>query len=185
MGLLEAASLEKIRRQFDVNVIGLIATTQALLSHFRANKSGTLINVSSIGGKMTFPLGALYHGTKFAVEGISEALSFELAAIGVRVKIVEPGAIRTDFAGRSLDFSNDESLTEYQHFVGRIMAAYSAMIDGGADPMVVAEVIYRAAIDQSDQLRYTAGEDAKVLLANRKAEDDPTFLRGIRSQFGL
>lgn len=118
MGLLEVASLEKIRRQFDVNVIGLIETTQAILPHFRANKSGTLINISSIGGRMTFPLDAHYHGTRFAVEGISEALRFELAAIGVRVKIVEPGAIRTDFGGRSLDFSKDKSLTEYQHFVG-------------------------------------------------------------------
>jgi NADP-dependent 3-hydroxy acid dehydrogenase YdfG len=185
MGLLEVASLQKIRRQFDVNVIGLIETTQALLPHFRANKSGTLINISSIGGRMTFPLGALYHGTKFAVEGISEALSFELAAIGVRVKIVEPGAIRTDFGGRSLDFTNDESLTEYQHFVGKIMAAYRFMIDGGADPTVVAEVIYRAATDASDQLRYAAGEDAKVLLANRKAADDAAFLQGIKRQFGL
>jgi short-subunit dehydrogenase len=110
--------MEKIRRQFDVNVIGLLETTKAVLPHFRANKEGIIINISSIGGKITFPLGTLYHGTKFAVEGRSEALSFEMEAIGVKVKIVEPGAIRTDFAGRSSDFNNDESMAEYQDIVG-------------------------------------------------------------------
>jgi NAD(P)-dependent dehydrogenase (short-subunit alcohol dehydrogenase family) len=185
IGLLEATPIDKVRRQFDVNVIGLIETTQAILPHFRANRSGTIINVSSIGGKMTFPLASLYHATKFAVEGLSEALSYELAPIGVRVKIVEPGAIKTDFAGRSLDFSNDESLIEYQHFVNRIRAAFGSMVAGGADPMVVADVIYRAATDGTDQLRYTAGEDAKVLVANRTAADDATFLQGIKNQFGL
>ena len=75
-GPLEATSPEKIRRQFDVNVLGLIATTQAVLPHFRANRSGTIINVSSVGGWMAFPLGTLYHGTRFAVEGLSESLYY-------------------------------------------------------------------------------------------------------------
>jgi NADP-dependent 3-hydroxy acid dehydrogenase YdfG len=116
-GPLEATPMEKIRRQFDVNVIGLLETTKAVLPHFRAKRSGTIINVSSVGGKMTFPLGTLYHGTKFAVEGLSEALSWEMGPIGVKVKIVEPGAIKTDFAGRSFDFSNDEAMVEYQSIV--------------------------------------------------------------------
>src|SRR6186713_301692 len=100
-GPLEATPPEKIRRQFDVNVLGLLATTQALLPHFRANRSGIIVNISSIGGRMTFPLGTLYHATKFAVEGLSEALHYELAAFGVRVKVIEPGGIKTDFSGRS------------------------------------------------------------------------------------
>ena len=90
-GPLEAFPMDKIRRQFDTNVIGLLEVTKAVLPHMRGNTSGTIVNVSSIGGQMTFPLGALYHGTKFAVEGISEALHFELAAAGIKVKIVEPG----------------------------------------------------------------------------------------------
>ena len=89
--------MEKIERQFDTNVIGLLAVTKAVLPHFRANKGGVIVNISSVGGKMTFPLGTLYHGTKFAVEGLSEALSFELDAIGVRVKIVESGVIKAIF----------------------------------------------------------------------------------------
>lgn len=184
-GVLEATPMEKIRRQFDVNVLGLFETTKALLPHFRASKSGMIINISSIGGKMTFPLGTLYHGTKFAVEGLSEALSFEMEAIGVKVKIVEPGAIKTDFAGRSFDFNNDENLAEYQPLVGKLMAAFEPFVEAGSASEVVAQVIYEAATDGTDQLRYTAGPDAKEIVANRKAADDATFLAGIRSLFGL
>jgi NAD(P)-dependent dehydrogenase (short-subunit alcohol dehydrogenase family) len=184
-GLLEATPMEKIGRQFDVNVIGLLETTKAVLPHLRANKSGTIINISSIGGKVAFPLGTLYHGTKFAVEGLSEALHFELAAIGIKVKIVEPGIIDTDFAGRSLDFTNDQRLTEYQGFVGKFMTAMMAMGKGGSAPEVVAEVIYRAATDGTDQLRYTAGPDAAELVKNRKALDDAAFIGGLTQQLGL
>ncbi|MFG2949737.1 SDR family oxidoreductase [Streptomyces adustus] len=115
-GLLEAIPMDKARRQFDVNVMGLLETTKAVLPHLRSNGGGTVINISSIGGKVTFPLGTLYHGTKFAVEGLSEALHYELAAVGVKVKLVEPGIVDTDFAGRSFDFTNDESLAGYQGF---------------------------------------------------------------------
>jgi NAD(P)-dependent dehydrogenase (short-subunit alcohol dehydrogenase family) len=184
-GPLEATPMENIRHQFDVNVIGLLETTKAVLPHFRANRSGVIINVSSIGGKMTFPLGTLYHGTKFAVEGLSEALSWEMEAVGVKVKIVEPGAIKTDFAGRSFDFSNDEGMVEYQPIVKKLLAALRNLVSMGSDPIVVARVIYEAATDGTNQLRYTAGEDAKVLMANRKGADDATFLKGIKDQLGL
>jgi NAD(P)-dependent dehydrogenase (short-subunit alcohol dehydrogenase family) len=184
-GVLEATPVEKIRRQFDVNVIGLLETTKAVLPHFRANRGGVIVNISSIGGKMSFPLGTLYHGSKFAVEGLSEALSFELEAIGVRMKIVEPGIIRTDFAGRSFDFNNDETMAEYQPVVGSLMAALEPLAASGSEPEVVAEVIYQAATDGTDQLRYTAGDDAKEIVAHRKAADDATFLGGIKAQFGL
>lgn len=184
-GPLEATPMEKIERQFDTNVIGLLAVTKAVLPHFRANKDGVIVNISSIGGKVTFPLGTLYHGTKFAVEGLSEALSFEMDAIGVRVKIVEPGVIKTDFGGRSFDFNNDETMVEYQGVVRGLMGAFEAVVQAGSEPIVVAEVIYEAVTDGTDQLRYTAGEDAKEIIANRKAADDATFVGGIKAQFGL
>ena len=184
-GPLEATPLEKIRRQFEVNVIGLLETTKAVLPHFRANRSGIIINVSSVGGKMTFPLGTLYHGTKFAVEGLSEALSWEMEAIGVNVKIVEPGAIKTDFSGRSFDFTNDEGMVEYQPIVKKLLATVGNLTSMASDPTVVARVIYEAATDGTNQLRYTAGEDAKALMASRKGADDATFLKGIKDRFGL
>ena len=175
-GPLEAFSMERIARQFDTNVIGLLATTKAVLPHMRGRGQGTIINISSIGGQMTFPLGTLYHGTKFAVEGLSEALHFELESIGLRVKLVEPGMIATDFGGRSFDFAVDESLTEYgpiMQGMQKVMAHHAA---NPSPPEVVAEVIWRAATDGSDRLRYRAGADAEVLLDARKAQDDATFL---------
>ena len=184
-GVLEATPIEKIRRQFDVNVIGLLETTKAVIPHFRANNNGVIVNISSMGGKTTFPLGTLYHGSKFAVEGLSEALSFEMEAIGVRVKIVEPGMIKTDFGGRSLDFNNDESMTEYQGVVGKLFAGFEPLAAAGSEPEVVAEVIYGAATDGTDQLRYTAGPDAAEIIASRKQLDDAAFIGGLKQQFGL
>ncbi|MBK8625218.1 MAG: SDR family oxidoreductase [Saprospiraceae bacterium] len=184
-GPLEAFSRDKILRQFNTNVIGLLDVTKAFLPYFRQNKKGTIINISSIGGKMTFPLGSLYHGTKFAVEGISESLNYEVEQFGGQVKIVEPGMIATDFGGRSFDFSNDENMVEYQNVVGTLMNAMPAMAANASPASVVAVVIYEAATDGKNQLRYTAGEDAKMLMANRQQYDDATFIGGIKSQFGL
>jgi short-subunit dehydrogenase len=184
-GPLEAFSRDQVLRQFNTNVIGLLDVTKTILPHFRQNKKGIIINISSIGGKITFPFGSLYHGTKFAVEGISESLNYEVEQFGGQVKIVEPGMIATDFSGRSLDFSNDENMTEYQNIAGALIAALPAMAQNASPASVVAEVIFEAATDGKNQLRYTAGEDAKMLIANRQQYDDATFIGSIKSQFGL
>jgi NAD(P)-dependent dehydrogenase (short-subunit alcohol dehydrogenase family) len=184
-GPLESFSRAKIVRQFDTNVIGLLDVTKALLPHFRGNSSGTIINISSIGGKMAFPLGALYHGTKFAVEGISESLKYEVAEFGGKVKIIEPGAIITDFTGRSLDFSNDETQAEYQAFIEKIMSGMQSFFQNASPASVIANVIYQAATDDSTRLRYIAGEDAEFMVATHKQNDDESFEAGIKSQFGI
>jgi NADP-dependent 3-hydroxy acid dehydrogenase YdfG len=161
-GPLESFPREKILRQFNTNVIGLMDVTRAILPHFRQNKNGIVINISSMGGKMTFPLGSLYHGTKFAVEGISESLRYEMEQIGCKVKIVEPGAIATDFAGRSFDFNHDENLKEYQNVVNKIMTVFPTMIKSASPVNIVSKVIYEAATDGKSKLRYMAGKDAKM-----------------------
>lgn len=184
-GPLEAFSRDKIVRQFNTNVIGLLDVTKIILPYFRQNKKGIVINISSIGGKMTFPLGSLYHGTKFAVEGISESLNYELEQFGGQVKIVEPGMIATDFSGRSFDFNNDENMTEYKKIVDSLMTVMPIMAQNASPASIVAEVIFEAATDNKKQLRYIAGEDAKKLIENRKSFDDYTFINGIKSQFGL
>ncbi|GAB5522556.1 MAG: oxidoreductase [Roseivirga sp.] len=184
-GPLEAFSRENVVRQFNTNVIGLLDVTRAVLPHFRANGEGTIVNISSIGGKMTFPLGSLYHGTKFAVEGISEALTYELSQIGIKVKIVEPGAIATDFGGRSFDFSNDEGMPEYQETVAKLWEGFGNALNSASQPVVVAEAIYKAITDGTDQLRYEAGADAVELIANRKQQDDEAFMGNIKAMFNL
>ncbi|OOQ61608.1 SDR family oxidoreductase [Mucilaginibacter pedocola] len=183
-GTLESFSRESIIKQFDTNVIGLLDVTKAVLPHFRGNKSGIIINISSIGGKMTFPLGTLYHGTKFAVEGLSEALSYEVEQFGGKVKIVQPGAIATEF-GHSLEFSSDDSQTEYSYIVDKTATAFAPFFENASSPDVVANVIYTAATDGTNQLRYTAGDDAAAIIAQRKQADDETFIGGMKKQFGL
>lgn len=184
-GPLEDTPMDKVRRQFEVNVLGVLATTRAVLPHFRANHSGVVVNVSSIGGRVAFPLGSLYHGAKFAVEGLSESLQYELAQIGVRVKIVEPGGMRTDFGGRSLDFSNDSALPEYQQLVGDVIGAFEPLLANGSTPEQVAEIVYLATTDESDRLRFAAGADAEAILEARRTNDDPAFFATIKQQFGM
>jgi len=170
MGTFESASRESVARQFDVNVFGLFDVTRAVLPHFRENKSGLFINISSIGGRMTFPIMPLYHSTKFAVEGFSESLHYELEPTGIGVKVVEPGGVATDFGGRSLEYQHNEELTEYNAFVGSTMEAFGKAFDADtiSTPDLIANVIFTAATDNSKTLRYRAGEDAKQLLGARE-----------------
>jgi NAD(P)-dependent dehydrogenase (short-subunit alcohol dehydrogenase family) len=184
-GPLEATPASSIHRQFAVNVFGPLAAIQAVLPHFRARRSGAIVNISSIGGRLAFPLGTLYHGTKFALEGASEALQYELGAIGVRVKLVEPGGIRTDFGGRSFEFSNDPALAEYQPLVQSTFAALAPLMENGSSPEQIAEVVYAAATDETSRLRHRAGSDAVQLLDARAATDDDRFFDGMKARFGL
>ncbi len=181
-GPLETIPTEQIRRQFETNVIGLLETTKAVLPQFRKRGSGTVINISSIGGVLTFPLGTLYHGTKWAVEGMSEALSFELRELGVRVKIIQPGDVLTDF---KIEIAGDESLTEYSHLTSTFGDSYAPIKARGSERSVIAEVIWTAATDGTDQLRYPAGEDAVTKIAQRKAQDEDAFLTDVREQFAI
>ncbi len=180
-GPLESFPRENILRQFHTNVIGLIDVTQTMIPHFRKNKSGVIVNISSIGGQMTFALGSLYHGTKFAVEGISESLHYEMQEIGVKVKIVEPGFIATDFGGRSFDFQAGD-IDAYQALIASLMKQWQNPDNIVSPPSLVAEVIFEAVTDGTTQLRYRAGEDAEILLDNRKKMTDSEFFEMMNKQ---
>lgn len=179
-GPLEAFSMERIRRQFDTNVLGLLEVTKAVLPSMRANRSGTIVNISSIGGQMTFPLGTLYHGTKFAVEGLSEALHYELEPLGIRVCIVEPGIIRTDFGGRSFDFAMDEGLHEYAPTAQAMARLFGKLAAKPSAPELVVDAIWEAVNETNGRLRFRAGEDAHRLLDARKNQDDGTFINHLK-----
>ncbi len=180
-GPLEAFSTDRIRRQFDTNVIGLLEVTKAVLPHMRTRRAGAIVNISSIGGQITFPLGTLYHGTKFAVEGLSEALHYELEPLGIRVRIVQPGMIKTDFGGRSFDFAMDDSLEDYAPSAAAMGRLFGKLAANPSSPEVVADVIWQAANETGDQLRFRAGADATDLLDRRKAQDDATFIGGLKA----
>ena len=108
VGPFEASTEEQIQRQFDTNVFGLMNVTRAIIPHFRECKSGTIINITSVGGRLSFPLYSLYNSTKWAVEGFSESLQYELRQFGIKVKLIEPGAIKTDFYDLSMELNDED-----------------------------------------------------------------------------
>ena len=179
-GPFEGATEEQIRKQFETNVFGLMRVTRAILPYFRSQKSGVIVNVASMGGRIVFPLYSLYHGTKWAVEGFTESLRFELEPLGIRVKIVEPGAIKTDFYDRSNDSTLSHSPHDYQAAAGIAFQNMNKAGASGTDPSVVAKAIFRAASDGSKKLRYPVGPDAKVLLWLRRFISDSLFAKMVR-----
>lgn len=168
LGAFEASTPESIRNQFDTNVFGVMNVTRAILPYFREKRKGVIINVASTGGRMTWPLASLYHGTKWAVEGFSESLRYELRPFGIKVKIVEPGAIRTDFHGRSQEFAQKEGLVAYDEYVNRVMPNIQEQGAKAPEPDVVAEAIYKAANDGSNRIRYQAGSGAGAFMFLRR-----------------
>jgi NAD(P)-dependent dehydrogenase (short-subunit alcohol dehydrogenase family) len=154
IGPFEAATKEQIERQFDTNVFGIMNVTRAILPYFREKRSGVIINIASAGGRMTWPLYTLYHGTKWAVEGFSESLQFELRPFNIRIKIIEPGAIKSDFWGRSQEVLTKKGLSVYEEYVNTVVPNLQKSGANAPEPEVVAEVVYKAANDKSWRLRY-------------------------------
>ena len=178
VGPFEASTHEQIQRQFDTNVFGLMIVCRAIIPHFRAQEDGIIINVASMGGRITFPLYSLYHGTKWAVEGFSESLQFELQPFNIRVKIIEPGAIKTDFYHRSMDVISKPGLTAYDAYVNRAMPNMNRFGETAPGPEKVAQVIYQAATDGSSKLRYQI--NSAPLLALRRLLPLSLFQRIVR-----
>lgn len=183
-GPFEATTPEQIQQQFEVNVLGLMRVTRAFLPHFRANKAGLFLNISSVGGLITFPLISLYHSTKWAVEGFSESLAYELGELGIQVKIIEPGGVDTDFSGRSMVMASHEGLTEYDAAVTKMMDAMAARSNGPGRSTAeqLAEAIYQAATDGKNQLRYLVGADAEQLVGLRRTQGDQVYITTIKQQ---
>jgi NADP-dependent 3-hydroxy acid dehydrogenase YdfG len=180
IGAFEACDMADIRTQFETNVFGLMAVTQAILPHFRQRQQGVLINVASIGGHLAFPLYSPYHATKWAVEGFSESIQYELRQFGIEVKIIEPGPIKTDFYSRSLSVATKAGLTAYDEYIQRLLPQFNKAGETGSPPEATATAIYKAATDGSGKLRYPAGGNAGLILAIRKLLPDAWFMGLIR-----
>jgi NADP-dependent 3-hydroxy acid dehydrogenase YdfG len=180
IGAFEACEMADIRSQFETNVFGLMEVTRAILPHFRFRKQGILINVASIGGRLTFPIYSPYHATKWAVDGFSESLQYELRQFNIKVKIIEPGAIKTDFYSRSITVAKQAGLTVYDDYVQNTLPQMDRAGANGSPPAVTAQAIYRAATDGSWKLRYPAGGNAGILLGLRKLLPDAWFTALIR-----
>ena len=181
-GPLEGLTDEQMARMVNTNLMGPIRTTKAFLPHFRENGAGLFINTTSIGGLITVPFNSMYHATKWALEGWSESMAFELNQLGIGMKIVEPGGMKTDFFTRSFDTGRHSS---YDALVDKVMSAITdpKQMDTYSTPEQIAEVVYEAATDGKDQLRYVAGADAKATYAARLQLGDEAFRKAISQQF--
>ena len=144
-GPFEMSDPTQVKTQFDTNVLGLMDTCRIIIPVFREQRDGTIINVASIGGRATIPFYSIYNSSKFAVEGFSEALHFELRPFNIRVRIIEPGFILTDFYGRSMVETQKETRNEYSEMYERSLGKAEAMGKGASHPIVIAKLIYKAA----------------------------------------
>ena len=175
IGPFEGASPEQIKKQYDTNVFGVMNVIRSILPHYRKNKTGIIVNVASMGGRLTFPYYSLYHGTKWAVEGFSESLKFELEPIGIKVKIIEPGAIKTDFYERSNETTLEMSPIDYKNHCEKAFKSYENSEKNAIKAEKVAKVIFKASTDRSNKLRYSIGPDAKSLLFLRNFLPDSVY----------
>lgn len=181
MGPLESATDKQITNQIETNLSGVIRVIKAFTPHFRENGGGMFITTTSIGGRVAFPYAAVYHATKWALEGFSESLAFELAPFGIVVKTVAPGGIKSDFAGRSLDISSHEAYqASFNHMIGVATSGESVFHRSSSED--IAEVVYGAVTDGTDRLRYSAGPDSIRMYAERLAIGDEAFRKKIEGR---
>jgi NAD(P)-dependent dehydrogenase (short-subunit alcohol dehydrogenase family) len=181
-GALEGLTDDQIVRLVNTNMLGTIRTTKAFIPHFREKRAGLFINTTSLGGLMSFPFNSIYHATKWAIEGWSESMAFELNQFGIGIKTIEPGGIRTDFFTRSLDTARHPA---YDALVNKFMGLITdpKQMETYSSPEQIAEVVYEAASDGKDQLRYVAGADAKAMYAMRLQLGDEASRKAMAQQF--
>ena len=176
-GAFEDLAMDEIKAQYETNVFGLIRTTQAVLPIMRKQKSGTIVNISSGAGRFGFPGGSAYVSTKFAVEGLSESMSYELEPFGIKVVIVEPGVIRTNFVdGSVVAKKSQDPKSPYSQIMRKIATGFEEMMKNASSPDLVAKVVLNAIRDKNPSLRYLAGNDVEAWLGgNRKIADEELY----------
>jgi short-subunit dehydrogenase len=182
-GALEDVPLSEAKYQFEVNVFGLARLTQLLLPHMRSQKSGRIINIASIAGKIGEPHGSWYHATKFAVEGLSDCLRMELRQFGIEVVLIEPGPIKTEWnVIAEQNLAKTSGQTAYADMVNKHIRMFQKMYQNSPGPMVVAQVLVKAVCAKHPKTRYVAGSAATFILLARRLFSDKLFDKVLLSQ---
>ena len=164
---LELTADETIEDIIDTNIKGVLYTTKLVLEHFRGKKSGTIVNISSIAGRVTFPFQSIYHTSKWAIEGFSESLYYELKPFNIKVKVVEPGMVRTNIYNSIFELSVEKYPVEYQTKFKKWHNYLMGNYKNGYSPELDAETIYKAVSSSSSKLRYTSDFSTKLVLSLR------------------
>jgi NAD(P)-dependent dehydrogenase (short-subunit alcohol dehydrogenase family) len=191
-GAIETVPIDKVRAQFETNVFGLVRLCQLVLPGMRRAHAGKIVNLSSMGGRLVFPGGGVYHATKYAVEALSDALRFEVKGFGVDVIVIEPGLIRTSFGDTSVAGVAEagEGLADYAQFNAHVARATESVYEPGSPlgrlggpPDAVAKVIEKALRAHRPRARYTVTPSAKLLIAQRAVMPDRGWDAVMRAQF--
>ena len=178
VGAFEDLSVEEIKSQFETNFFGVIRLTQQVLPIMRKQKSGTIVNVSSGAGRIGFPGMSAYVSSKFALEGLSESMSYELEPFGIKIIIIEPGVIRTNFkknaimSKKSLD---DSSISPYSSIIQKMDASITSIIEHATPPEEVAKAILHVVTSNNPELRFPVGNDIIMMLETKKSMSDEDF----------
>jgi NAD(P)-dependent dehydrogenase (short-subunit alcohol dehydrogenase family) len=180
-GALEDLSMEEIKSQYETNLFGLIRVIQAVLPTMRKHRSGRIINISSGAGIFGYPGGSAYVSTKFAVEGLSESIAYELEPFGIKVILIEPGFIRTNFGNAMVIAKKaQDSASPYSELMQKTMASTAELAKNASDAELVANIILDAASNPNPRLRYLAGKDVESWAAGKKNMDELEFFNMIK-----
>ena len=183
VGPLEELSIQEFKEQFETNVFGAIRVTQAVLPIMRKQRHGTIVNISSIAGRIGFPLTSAYVSSKFALEGLSESMAYEINQFGTKVVLIEPGVIKTNFdrnlkLGKNVSTTNDRN-SPYADITEKRIAGFKPRFENGISAIEVAKVILKAITSKNvpSESRYLVGNDALKLMEIRKNRSDREFRR--------
>src|SRR5918995_1358405 len=168
-GALEETSMEEIRKQFETNFFGAVRVMQAAIPIMRRQRSGKIVNITSMGGRISIPLSTFYHGSKFALEGVSESLQYELESFGIKVILIEPGAVGSNF-WKSIKIANKATSPNsfYTQLAANMSKTFKKMEENAMHPSEVAKSILDAVTSDDPQLRYVVGNDATKIIEARK-----------------
>lgn len=183
-GAFEDLAIEEIKAQYETNLFGLIRTTQTVLPIMRKQKSGAIVNISSGAGRFGYPGGSAYVSTKFAVEGLSESMAYELEPFGIKVILIEPGVIKTNIAnGMVIAEKSQNPNSPYSQIMQKMSTSFEHMLENASSPDVVAKVVLKAVTSENPSLRYLAGKDVEMWIEAKRNMSDDQFYKMIKQSF--
>jgi NAD(P)-dependent dehydrogenase (short-subunit alcohol dehydrogenase family) len=183
-GAFEDLAMEEIKAQYETNLFGVIRVTQAVLPIMRKQKSGIIVNISSGAGRFGYPGGSAYVSTKFAIEGLSESMAYELEPFGIKVVLVEPGVIRTNIANAMVVAKKSQDPNSpYSQIMQKMATSFEHMMENGSSPDLVARVVLKAVTSENPSLRYLAGKDIETWMEAKRSMSDEDFRKTIKQNF--
>ena len=187
MGALEESSMDEIKAQFETNFFGAIRVMQAVIPMMRKQRAGIIVNTTSLGGRISFPLNSPYHATKFALEGLSESIQYELEPFGIKVIVIEPGGVGSNFMKnlKMASKTSNPSSSPYRSMQSSISEYFNQWLQNAIHPSEVAKVILQAVTSDNPDFRYVVGKDAVMTLEARRSMSDREFQESIKKQINL